>query len=122
MSEIIVVEPGEVSESLEQQKAREVGEALQRYYPDHFWVVSFQGQALIVRHMLISGLVKHQLGRDGFGFVTNASGKTPKKLAHEAMIAGGQMLEAFGMPRGAWKGEDPVLPAGWVRNRPETFN
>lgn len=122
MSEIIVIEPGDPDESLDQQKAKEIGDMLQRSYPDHFWVVAFQGRAIIVRHMLISGYVRDVLGRDGFGFVIDARGKTAGELAHGAMLAGGQMLEAFGMPRGPWRGEEPQTPPGWVRKRPETFN
>lgn len=122
MSEIVVIEPGDSDESLDQQLAKQIGDTLQHFYPDHFWVVAFQGRAIIVRHMLISGFVRDVLGRDGFGFVVDARGKTAKELAHGAMIAGGQMLEAFGMPRGPWRGEEPQAPAGWVRKRPETFN
>ena len=118
MTDILVTEPGYDSEASDQAKAITVGEALNRCYPNHFWVVSFQGHALIVRHMLISGFVKEFLDQDGFGFLLpNAATDTPQQLAHAAMHAGGQMLEAFGMPRGAWHGEEPVIPAGWVRKQ-----
>jgi hypothetical protein len=38
------------------------------------------------------------------------------------MLAGGEMLEAFGLKRGSWDGREPVVPAGWKRKEPKSFN
>jgi hypothetical protein len=114
MSEITVVEQGDESEATDQAKAIEVGRALEKHYPNHLWIVAFQGHALIVRHALICGFVKEFLGQDGFGFLMpNADKMTHKELAHSAMIAGGEMLEAFGYERGAWDGSEPKMPRDW---------
>jgi hypothetical protein len=42
-------------------------------------------------------------------------------LAKSAMLAGGQMLEAFGLKRGAWDGTEPTLPSGWKRRQTSNF-
>lgn len=123
MSEIRLIEPGDANESLDLQKAQEVAHTLEREYPNHPWLVSFQGRVLIVRHLAISDLVRIDLGRDGFGFVLKHwDASTASELARNAMLAGGQMLEAFGLPRGAWKGEPPQVPIGWKRRDARTFN
>jgi hypothetical protein len=123
MNEIRLIEPGEANESLDLQKAQEVAETLEREYPGHPWLVSFQGRVLVVRHLAISDLVRCDLGRDGFGFVLkHLDSHSASDLAHSALMAGGQMLEAFGLPRGAWDGRDPVIPAGWKRKDPRSFN
>jgi hypothetical protein len=123
MIDQIVIERGNADEVLDLEKALQVGQTLDKHYPGHPWMVSFQGRALIVRHAEINDFVWKQLGRDGFGFVLkHADTATASELAHKAMIAGGQMLEAFGVPRGAWRGDPIQAPAGWVKKRPETFN
>lgn len=123
MSEIRIIEPGDADESLDLQKAQEVATTLERHYPNHPWLVSFQGRALVVRHLAISDLVRNQLGRDGFGFVLkHLTSYSASDLARNAVNAGGQMLEAFGLKRGAWKGEEPIVPAGWKHKHPESFS
>lgn len=116
-----IIERGDPDEALDLEKARQVGEVLCKHYPNHPWIVSFQGRALIVRHAAISNAVVMQLGRDGFGFVLKHNNlPTSSSLAHNAMIAGGQMLEAFGLKRGPWDGSAPVVPKEWKR-RQENF-
>lgn len=123
MSEIRLIEPGDADESLDLQKAKEVAQILERTYSSHPWLISFQGRALVVRHLAISDLVRNELGRDGFGFVLkHLESYSSSDLAKNAITAGGQMLEAFGLPRAAWKGEGPIVPAGWKRKQPGTFN
>ena len=118
----IIVEQGDKDEALDLYKARQVGETLAKHYPGHPWVVSFQGRVLVVRHHEINEFVRTHLGRDGFGFVLHhLRSYSATQLAHDAMIAGGQMLEAFGIPRGAYRGVEPVMPAGFQYKRPETF-
>lgn len=114
MSEYHLIEAGNQDEASDQAAAFEVAKTLEAKYPNHQWMVGFQGRALVVRHPFIATLVKMELGQDGFAFkLPNISGMTPKAVAHQAMLAGGQMLEAFGLPRGAWDGREPVVPAGW---------
>lgn len=123
MSEIRLIEHGNKDEALDLQKAKEVAQTLEGHYPNHPWLVSFQGRALVVRHLAISDLVRNELGRDGFGFVLkHLTSYSSSDLAKNAVMAGGQMLEAFGLKRGAWKGEEPTIPAGWKRKQPGTFN
>ena len=123
MSEIRLIEPGDADEALDLQKAQEVARTLEYKYPNHPWLISFQGRALVVRHLAISDLVRNELGRDGFGFVLkHLDSYSSSDLAHNAMMAGGQMLEAFGLKRAAWKGAEPVIPPGWKFKKPSTFN
>jgi hypothetical protein len=123
VSEIRLIEPGDPDESLDMEKAREVAQTLERHYPNHPWLVSFQGRVLVVRHLAISDLVRVDLGRDGFGMVLkHLNASTASELAKGAVMAGGQMLEAFGLKRGAWDGTLPTIPAGWKRKQPESFN
>jgi len=123
VSEIRLVEPGESNESLDLQKAHEVATTLEQHYPNHPWLISFQGRVLVVRHLAISDLVRNSLGRDGFGFVLkHLDSATSSELAKNAVMAGGQMLEAFGLRRGAWDGTEPTVPAGWKRKDPKSFN
>lgn len=122
MSEIRLIEPGNADESIDLQKAKEVATTLERHYPNHPWLISFQGRALVVRHLAISDLVRNRLGRDGFGFVLkHLAAYSASDLARNAVNAGGQMLEAFGLKRGAWHGEEPIVPTGWKRKQPESF-
>lgn len=123
MSEIRLIEPGDPNESMDLQKAQEVATTLERHYPNHPWLVSFQGRVLVVRHLEISDLVRNDLGRDGFGFVLkHLDTATASELAKNAVMAGGQMLEAFGLPRGKWDGREPTVPSGWKRKEPKSFN
>lgn len=121
--EQLILERGDKDESLDLAKAQDVLDALCRHYPGHLWQVSFQGRVLVVRHALISDAVRLKLGRGGFGFVLkHLDSYSARQLAHNAMLAGGELLEAFGFPRGAWDGSDPVIPSAWKARRPETFN
>lgn len=119
----IIVEGGDKDEILDLAKAKEVLETLCSKYPLHPWLVSFQGRVLVVRHTAISDVVRRELSRDGFGFVLkHLDSYSASELSHNAMIAGGELLEAFGYPRGAWDGREPVIPSTFKPRRPETFN
>ena len=123
MTEQLIVEAGDKSEVSDLAKAQEVLAKLCEHYPLHPWGVSFQGRVLVVRHELISQAVRWHLSRDGFGFVIkHIDSHSPKDLAHKAVMAGGEMLEAFGFKRGSWDGRDPVIPKTFKPRRPETFN
>lgn len=119
----LILERGDKNEALDLAKAQEVLDTLCKHYPMHLWAVSFQGRVLVVRHNVISDHVRRHLGRDGIGFVLkHLDSYSASQLAHNAMLAGGQLLEAFGYKRGAWDGSDPMIPSTWKRRQPETFN
>ena len=123
MSDQLIIERGDADEAWDLAKASDVLDTLCREYPLHLWQVSFQGRVLVVRHGLISDVVRRELSRDGFGFVIkHVDSFSAKDLSHKAMLAGGQLLEMFGYKRGAWDGSDPVVPETFKPRRPETFN
>lgn len=100
-----IVNPGDPDETGDEHKAREVLLELDKHYPMHPWTVAFQSRVLVVRHALINEAVRMRLGRDGFGFVLkHLDSYSASQLAHNAMIAGGQLLEKFGYPRGRYVG------------------
>jgi len=116
-----ILEQGDMDEALDLAKAQEVGDTLMAKYPNHPWVVSFQGRVLVVRHLAINDVLERGLGRRGFGFVIHhLKNSSAKQLAHSAVIAGGQMLEAFGLPRGPWDGAEPTVPKEWVKRHMRT--
>jgi hypothetical protein len=120
MSEIIEV--GDADESSDMQLAQRVGEALCRMYPDHPWLVSVQGRALVIRHLAIGQVVHEKIGREGFGAVLKPDDmRTHRQTVHMAMEFGGQLLEAFGLPRGRWDGSHPTVPKEWKRKQ-ESFH
>jgi hypothetical protein len=87
------------AESIEMEhKAKEVATLLCKAYPDHPWMVGWApGMTLVVKHM--AGDARYGYTIDG------GKGFTPKALAHMAMLAGGELLERMGLPRGRWNGE-----------------
>lgn len=105
-----IIEKGDPEEESHLKIALEVGHALEKAYPNHPWVVAFQGQALLVKHMAISDEWKLATGKEGMCFLLpkNKLG-TPKEITQSAITAGGQMLEAFGLKRGAWNGDRPQV-------------
>jgi hypothetical protein len=76
-------------------KAKQIGEVLNHEYPGHMWVVSWQGGALVVKNLAISG---------HYGFILRDD-PDPKVLSHNAMLAGGELLERAKMFRGEWDGQ-----------------
>ena len=106
-----LLERGTPQESSQEAIAFQVGEALNKHYPNHPWVISFQGGAIIIRHLSIAHAVWRELKRDGFGAVMNPKMlNTPTEITKSAVRFGGELLEAFGLPRGAWDGREPVVP------------
>jgi hypothetical protein len=118
MADLIVVEQGDADEQSDMHIAKQIGDALQRHYPDHPWIVSVQGRAIIIRHLAIAAEVAAKIHREGFGAVLpkDALG-TPKQIVRSAIQFGGQLLEAFSLPRGRWDGRDPICP-NWDRATP----
>ena len=77
-------------------KAREVGDTLNRIYPNHLWAVSWQGGVLVVKNLAVSTF---------YGFVIKyADSFSATDLAKQAVKAGGELLERAGMARGKWNG------------------
>lgn len=117
-----VVEVGDPDEASDMALALEVGNELNRAYPDHPWMVSFQGRALVVRHLAIANAVACGIGREGFGaLLPREKLGTPKEVARTAMEFGGQLLEAFGLRRGPWDGTTPTVPKHWKMRQESHF-
>lgn len=96
-SDIHEIEAGDASEVLDMEKAKEVGETLLKHYPGHLWAVAFQGGALVVKNLAISSF---------YGFIIKHHNSfSATDLAKKAVLAGGELLERAGMPRGPWDGQ-----------------
>lgn len=115
MEQIIHIEQGDPDEASDLAQALEIGRILERHYPNHPWVISFQSRALVIRHLPIANAVALVTGKEGFGSVLPPGLVTPKNLTHEVVRFGGALLEAFGLPRGAWDGRDPIVPEALAR-------
>jgi hypothetical protein len=90
-NDVFVVEEADVNEALDMEKAKEVGEKLNEIYPGHLWAVAVQGGVLVVKNLAISSF---------YGFVIkHADSHSSFDLAHQAVIAGGELLERAGIPR-----------------------
>jgi len=107
-----ILEHGNPDEVSDLEAAVRFGEALQKFYPNHPWVVGFQGGCLVLRHLNIAQMVKWKTGREGFSCLLPVNGRsTPKQLQQAAIEYGGRLLEAFALKRGAWDGEEqPRIP------------
>lgn len=123
VSEIRLIEPGDQDEASDLAKAKLIAETLERFYPNHPWLISFQGRAIIVRHLAIAAAVSLVIGREGFGSVLPANKlDTPQQIRQSSMKFGGQLLEAFKLPRGAWDGRPPQVPENWKVRQSSGFN
>jgi hypothetical protein len=117
-----VLEYGDADEVSDMELALRVGETLEKYYPNHPFVVGFQGRGLVIRHLAIASEVSRVLGREGFCSLLPADKLgTPKEVTRTVVNFAGALLEAFGLPRGAWDGRIPVVPSEWTV-RQERFN
>lgn len=99
--------------------ALEIGAVLQKEYPNHPWIVGFQGRALVIRHLAIASEVTRVIGREGFSTLLRPG--APKQMPHIAVMSAGELLEAFGLPRGAWDGSLPKVPDSWKRRQERDF-
>lgn len=101
--------------------AMKIGEVLQKAYPNHPWIVGFQGQGLVIRHLAIASEVSRVIGREGFStLLPREKMGTPKQLKHAAVTFAGELLEAFGLPRGPWDGRLPIVP-NWKPKQESRF-
>lgn len=112
MEHIVHIEPGEADEVRDLDLAKAISEALVKTYPNHYWLVSFAGHNLIVRHVLIASMVALETGKDGFGsLLPRDKIGTVHSACQVAIKFAGALLEAFKLPRGAWDGVVmPVIP------------
>lgn len=116
-----VLEQGDLDEASDMQLAQYIGDELQKAYPNHPWIISFQGRALVIRHLAIASEVARIVGREGFSsLLPREKLGTPKQIRHTVIEFGGALLEAFGLPRGAWDGRLPVVP-NWNRKQSSDF-
>lgn len=116
-----VLEFGDADEVSDMETALQIGAILQREYPSHPWVVGFQGRGLVIRHLAIASEVARVIGREGFStLLPREKLGTPKDLAHTVTLFAGQLLEAFGLPRGPWDGRLPIVP-NWKPRQENKF-
>jgi hypothetical protein len=101
--------------------AIEISQQLEKHYPNHPWIVSFQGGALIVRHSLINAYAAEALKREGFGYVLPRTVTNRREAVKGAIEAGGSMLELFHLPRGPWNGDAPKAPPEWLPKQQAGF-
>jgi hypothetical protein len=115
-----MMEPWEITHM---STAIEVAQQLEKHYPNHKWIVSYQGGAIIVRHELINAYAAEKLKREGFGITLPKDVvDSPQRAAKAAIEGGGAMLELFGMRRGAWTGdEEPQAPKEWRPKQESDF-
>jgi len=81
--------------------AKSVAETLTKNYPNYPWVVGWlPGHALAVKLLLNPDF--------NYGYTIDCrGGMSAWRLAHEAKMAGGELLERLDLPRGAWDGSMP---------------
>jgi hypothetical protein len=105
------MECGDADETSDMELALAIGQILQREYPNHPWIVGFQGRGLVIRHLAIASEVARVIGREGFSTLLPRSKLgTPKEVTRSVVRFAGELLEAFGLPRGPWDGRLPVVP------------
>ena len=81
-----------------------------------------QGGGIVVRHLAIAGAVANALGKEGFASLLpkNKLG-TPDEIRESCIRFGGELLEAFELPRGAWDGREPQVPKAWRYKQTSNF-
>lgn len=112
MDAIVHVEKGDADESRDLELASAITAQLLQTYPNHYWIVSFAGHNLIIRHVLIASMVTVETGKEGFGsLLPRDKIGTVKEACKTAVKFAGALLEAFKLPRGPWDGVSmPQLP------------
>lgn len=81
--------------------AKSVAETLTGNYPNYPWVVGWMPGAALVVKLLINPDFN-------YGFTIDCrTGLSAWKLAHEAKMAGGELLERLGLTIGKWDGAMP---------------
>lgn len=122
MKDLAILEFGDVDEVSDMELAVYIGQVLQKEYANHPWIVGFQGRGLVIRHLAIASEVARVIGREGFAtLLPREKLGTPKEIAHSAVMFGGELLEAFGLPRGPWDGQLPIVPVNWKPRQERQF-
>lgn len=122
MTNVRVVEAGDPDEASDRDLAIHIGQALERHYPNHPFVIGFQGRGLIIRHLAIASEMARVIGREGFAtMLPREKLGTPKQATHAAVMFAGEMLEAFQLPRAAWDGRLPIVPTAWKYKQDRAF-
>lgn len=97
--DLVVSEVMSTDDILMMEKAKQVGEILNKHYPGHLWMVYWQGGALVVKNAALGG---QQGVRYGFILPDCTDYGVLRK---EAVKAGGELLERAHMRRGKWDGQ-----------------
>jgi hypothetical protein len=122
LNEPRVIEFGDEDEASDMELALEIGSVLQKEYPNHPWIVGFQGRGLVIRHLSIASEVARVIGREGFStLLPREKLGTPKEVKHAAVMFAGELLEAFQLPRKEWDGTIPIVPHHWRRRQQGQF-
>lgn len=109
---IVHVEKGDPDEARDLELAHAISQALEQNFPNHYFIVSFSGHNLILRHLMIANVITLQTGKEGFGsLLPRDKIGTVHEACKVAVKFAGALLEAFQLPRGAWDGcTMPVIP------------
>ena len=119
---VLTIVKGDAEEQSDMEIARQVAATLNQHYPGHPFVVDVQGGGLILRHLMISIIANAFLRRRGFGYLMPRDKMgTPREITRSAIQAGGHMLELFGLPRGTWTDQLPVITADWKKGQQKGF-
>lgn len=122
MSNVLVVEDGDRDEASDRDLAIQIGQVLEREYPNHPFIIGFQGRGLVIRHLAIASEMARIIGREGFAtLLPREKLGTPKEVTHAAVMFAGELLEAFQLPRGAWDGRPPIVPTAWKYKQDRAF-
>lgn len=114
-----VIDAGNEDELSAMRLALAVGEALNKAYPDHPWLVGFQGGHIVVKHLAIEDAVHAAIGKRGFSCALPYDRMTThREVRVSAVRMGGKLLEQFKLPRGKWDGRDPTVPGYYDRATP----
>jgi hypothetical protein len=114
----VVTEAGDLDEASDMAIAKQMAVHLNRAYEHHPWLIDVQGRALVLRHRVITRVADEFLKRSGFGYLMPPHKKgTPHEIMHSTVMAGGAMLELFGLPRGRnpYPNEQDLYESGLVR-------
>jgi hypothetical protein len=94
--DIAVAEVTSLDEIGMMEWAKAVADKLSTVYPNHLWAVAWQGGAIVVKNLSISGF---------YGMVLEDPKKyTKRQIELDAVMKAGELLERCGMKRGAWDG------------------
>jgi len=98
MSDIITrdvsADTSENHNNLDQMAANRALEVLLKHYPGYDWYISVEGGVIKIRNMNLSNT---------HGFVQRMDEVSPTDFDEKVMLAGGEILERFGMPTGKFK-------------------